>query len=285
MASTPLVPLRSQPAWQALEAHHADIGGHDLRALFAADPDARHTHAVEAAGWYLDYAKHRVTDETMRLLVELAGACGLAERVDAMFGGEHVNVTEDRPVLHVALRMPADASLVVDGVDVVAEVHAVLDKMARFAEQVRDGDVARPHRPPDPQRREHRDRRQRPRSGDGLRRAARVQRAGAAVPVRVERRRRRSRRRARATSTPRRRCSSSRRRRSRRSRRSRTRLGARRGCSSGSAATRPRSAGTSSRCRRTRRRSPSSGSTPRTCSSSGTGSAAATRCGRRSACR
>jgi glucose-6-phosphate isomerase len=130
--------LRSRPEWKALEAHVAEIGDRHLRDLFAADP-ARGTRLVlEAAGIYLDYSKNRISDETVTLLVELAEACGIRERIDAMFRGERINTTEDRPVLHVALRMPRDASLVVDGVDVVADVHRVLDKMASFADAVRD---------------------------------------------------------------------------------------------------------------------------------------------------
>jgi glucose-6-phosphate isomerase len=139
MASTPLVPLRSRPEWQALEAHHAQIGDRHLRELFASDPGRGTRMTVEAAGLYLDYSKHRVTDETITLLADLAAACGLAERTEAMFRGDHINVTEDRAVLHVALRMPRDRSLVVDGVDVVAEVHEVLDRMTAFCNAVRDG--------------------------------------------------------------------------------------------------------------------------------------------------
>ncbi len=132
-------PLRQRAAWRALEAHHAAISGRHLRELFAEDPGRGERLVVEAAGLYLDYSKNRVTDETMALLVRLAEECGVAERRDAMYRGEHVNVSEDRAVLHVALRMPRGASLVVDGVDVVAEVHGVLDKMAAFAERVRSG--------------------------------------------------------------------------------------------------------------------------------------------------
>ena len=132
-------PLRQRSAWRALEAHHAAISGRHLRELFAEDPGRGERLVVEAAGLYLDYSKNRVTDETMALLVRLAEECGVAERRDAMYRGEHVNVSEDRAVLHVALRMPRGASLVVDGVDVVAEVHGVLDKMAAFAERVRSG--------------------------------------------------------------------------------------------------------------------------------------------------
>ncbi len=127
------------PEWRALEADAATVGAQHLRDLFDADP-ARgdHMHA-EVAGWYFDYAKHRVTDETIARLAALADARDLRSHVDAMFRGEHINRTEDRPVLHVALRMPRGASLVVDGTDVVAEVHAVLDRMGAFAEQVRSG--------------------------------------------------------------------------------------------------------------------------------------------------
>jgi len=127
------------PEWKILETHAATLADHDLRALFAADPQRADRMHLDAAGWHLDYAKQRVNGETMRLLVLLAEARGWRARVDAMFAGEHVNVTEDRPVLHVSLRMPRDATLVVDGVDVVAQVHAVLDKMGSFAEQVRSG--------------------------------------------------------------------------------------------------------------------------------------------------
>src|SRR6266481_7474920 len=135
----PATPLRERKAWQALERHHAEIAQRHLRDLFAADPGRGERLVAEAAGLYLDYSKNRVTDETMRLLVELAAESGVAQRREAMFRGEHINVSEDRPVLHVALRMPRGTSLVVDGVDVVAEVHAVLDRMTGFAEAVRSG--------------------------------------------------------------------------------------------------------------------------------------------------
>lgn len=131
--------LTALPEWQTLEAHAASLADHDLRALFAADPQRADRMRVDAAGWHLDYAKQRVNSETMRLLVQLADARGWRDRVEATFAGQHVNVTEDRPVLHVALRMPQGSSLVVDGVDVVAPVHAVLDKMGTFARQVREG--------------------------------------------------------------------------------------------------------------------------------------------------
>ncbi len=131
--------LRSLPEWRALESHAAALAGAHLRDLFAADPARADRMQIDAAGWHLDFAKHRVTGETMRLLATLARARGWRERVEATFTGQHVNVTEDRPVLHVALRMPEDESLVVDGVDVVGQVHAVLRRMRAFATEVRTG--------------------------------------------------------------------------------------------------------------------------------------------------
>ena len=132
--------LRERPAWAALENHYAEIRDVHLRDLFAADPDRGERLAAEGAGLYLDYSKNRVTDETLGLLLELADECGLAGRREAMFRGERINVSENRSVLHVALRMPKGAQLVVDGVDVVAEVHDVLDRMAAFSERVRSGE-------------------------------------------------------------------------------------------------------------------------------------------------
>ena len=137
---TDVPPLRERKAWQALERHHADIGDRHLRDIFAADPDRGERLTAEAVGIYLDYSKNRVTDETMRLLVELAEESGVPQRRDDMFAGEHINVSEDRAVLHVALRMPATASLIVDGNDVVREVHQVLGRMRAFADRVRSGD-------------------------------------------------------------------------------------------------------------------------------------------------
>jgi glucose-6-phosphate isomerase len=131
--------LTALPAWQALAQHHRAIGDLHLRQLFAEDPTRGERLTAEAAGIYLDYSKHRVTDETLRLLVQLAEESGLRDRIDAMFRGERINATENRAALHVALRAPRGTSIVVDGVDVVPEVHAVLDRMAGFAEQVRDG--------------------------------------------------------------------------------------------------------------------------------------------------
>ncbi len=134
------VPLRERKAWQALERHHAEIGERHLRDLFAADPGRGERLTAEAAGLYLDYSKNRITDETVRLLIELAEESQVPQRRDAMFRGEHINVSEDRAVLHVALRMPAGESLIVDGADVVQQVHEVLDRMSIFADRVRDGD-------------------------------------------------------------------------------------------------------------------------------------------------
>src|ERR1700726_2719391 len=126
-------PLTERKAWQELKRHHAEMAGQHLRELFAADPERGERLTAEAAGLYLDYSKNRVTDETMSLLVELAAESGVAERRDAMFRGEHINVSEDRAVLHVALRMPATAALTVDGQDVVGDVHAVLGRMRAFS--------------------------------------------------------------------------------------------------------------------------------------------------------
>jgi glucose-6-phosphate isomerase len=136
----PATALRERKAWQALQRHYAEISSRHLRDLFAEDPERGERLTAEAAGLYLDYSKNRVTDETMRLLLELAAESGVPERRDAMFRGEHINVSEDRAVLHVALRMPETESLVVDGTDVVQEVHAVLSRMAKFATTVRSGE-------------------------------------------------------------------------------------------------------------------------------------------------
>jgi glucose-6-phosphate isomerase len=136
---TDVLPLRERKAWQALERHYAEIGALHLRDLFAADPGRGDRLTAEAEGIYLDYSKNRITDETMALLVELAGESGVAQRRDAMFAGEHINISEDRAVLHVALRMPKTATLVVDGQDVVREVHEVLGRMRSFAHRVRSG--------------------------------------------------------------------------------------------------------------------------------------------------
>jgi glucose-6-phosphate isomerase len=135
-----VTPLTELPAWRALERHHAKVRELHLRELFAADPARGERLVAEASGLTLDYSKHRVTDETLRLLVALAEQAGLRERVAAMFAGEPINVTERRPVLHVALRLPRDRSLVVSGRDVVRDVHATLDRMSAFCERVRSGE-------------------------------------------------------------------------------------------------------------------------------------------------
>jgi glucose-6-phosphate isomerase len=127
-------------AWHALGAHYERVRGLQLRELFAADSTRGERLTAEAAGIYLDYSKNRITDETLGLLVALAEACGLRERIAAMFRGERINVSENRAVLHVALRAPKGASILLDGHNVVPEVHAVLDKMAAFAERVRSGE-------------------------------------------------------------------------------------------------------------------------------------------------
>jgi len=132
--------LRETPAWRDLERHHEEIGDAHLRDLFAADPQRGERLVADGAGLHLDFSKNRVTEETLLLLGELARERGVEERRDAMFRGEHINVSEDRAVLHVALRMPRDRSLVVDGVDVVKEVHETLDRMADFCERVRSGE-------------------------------------------------------------------------------------------------------------------------------------------------
>jgi glucose-6-phosphate isomerase len=133
-------PLAQRPAWDALTAHCAQLQPVHLRELFDTDLDRGTRLHLEAVGFYLDYSKNRVTDTTMALLAQLARESKLEEHRDAMFAGEHINVSEDRAVLHVALRMPKDATLVVDGTDVVAEVHRVLERMADFATRVRSGE-------------------------------------------------------------------------------------------------------------------------------------------------
>jgi len=131
--------LADQPAWKALEAHHRNVSAVHLRDLFAQDPKRGERLALEAAGVYLDYSKNRIMDETLTLLVRLAEACGLRARIDAMFQGQKINVSEKRAVLHVALRAPRDASILIDGQNVVTDVHAVLDRMADFVNRVRSG--------------------------------------------------------------------------------------------------------------------------------------------------
>jgi glucose-6-phosphate isomerase len=138
--STTLTPLSQRAAWNALQGHFKEIRGIHLRTLFADDPGRGERMTAEGAGLFLDYSKNRVTDETVRLLCRLAEESAMPARREAMFRGERINVSENRPVLHVALRMPRDRSLIVDGVDVVKGVHAVLDRMGNFCERVRGGE-------------------------------------------------------------------------------------------------------------------------------------------------
>ncbi len=133
-------PLKALSAWKALKDHHQKLRKRHLRELFADDPERGGRMTLEAAGLYLDYAKNRITDETLGLLLGLAEACGLKDRIEAMFRGEKINVTEKRAALHIALRTPKGSVIVVDGENVVPEVHAVLNKMADFSRRVRNGD-------------------------------------------------------------------------------------------------------------------------------------------------
>src|SRR5581483_5096487 len=130
---TPITPLTNRPAWKALQAHQQKIRERPLRKLFADDPKRGERMTVEDVGVFLDYSKNRVTDETLQLLRQLAEESGLRARIDAMFRGEKINLTENRAVLHVALRAPRGASILVDGENVVPQVHAVLDKMTDFS--------------------------------------------------------------------------------------------------------------------------------------------------------
>jgi glucose-6-phosphate isomerase len=139
-ATTTIPTLRDRPAWQALADHYEELRALHLRDLFARDQTRGERLVAEGAGLFLDYSKNRITDDTLKLLVALAQQSGLAERTAAMFAGERINVSENRSVLHVALRMPKGSSLIVEGVDVVAEVHEVLDRMASFADRIRSGD-------------------------------------------------------------------------------------------------------------------------------------------------
>jgi glucose-6-phosphate isomerase len=134
-----ITPLNQLPAWQALQAHAESLRSTHLRQLFADDPTRGERLNAEAAGIFLDYSKHRITDETLKLFSQLAEQSGLRAHIDAMFRGDKINITENRAVLHTALRAPKGASIVVDGENVVSEVHAVLDKMAAFADSIRSG--------------------------------------------------------------------------------------------------------------------------------------------------
>ena len=129
-----------RPSWKALEAHYQEVSKLHLRDLFAEDSKRGERMTAEAVGLYLDYSKNRITDKTLELLLRLAEESGLQSRIEAMFRGEKINVTENRAVLHTALRAPRDASIVVDGENVVPKVHAVLDEMADFSDRVRSGE-------------------------------------------------------------------------------------------------------------------------------------------------
>src|SRR3954469_23862804 len=140
-ADTQQIPeIAATPAWQALQRHHDEIGQKHLRELFAEDPARGTELALTVGDLYIDYSKHRVTRETLSMLVELARTAGLEQRRDAMFSGVHINTSEDRAVLHTALRLPKGAELSVDGQDVVADVHEVLDKMGDFTDRLRSGE-------------------------------------------------------------------------------------------------------------------------------------------------
>jgi len=138
--STTSQSLTQHPAWKALADHYQQVRDLHLRQLFANDPGRGERFTLDAVGIYLDYSKNRVTDETLRLLLQLAESAGLRGRIDAMFRGDKINITEQRAVLHVALRAPRDQSIVVDGENVVPQVHTVLDKMANFSDRVRSGE-------------------------------------------------------------------------------------------------------------------------------------------------
>src|SRR5665213_1724726 len=143
MSSSPTpqsnVALTELPAWKALQAHYEKISAVHLRTLFGDDPKRGERMTITAEGFYFDYSKHRMTDETLQLLIALANESGLRDRINAMFLGDKINVTEKRAVLHVALRAPRDESIMVDGKNVVPEVHAVLDRMADFSNRIRSG--------------------------------------------------------------------------------------------------------------------------------------------------
>ena len=137
---TPAADISTTTAWKSLSAHHAAVETTTLRELFADDPDRGRELTLTVGDLYIDYSKHRVTRETLALLLDLARAAGLEQRRDAMFAGQHINTSEDRAVLHTALRLPRGASLVVDGQDVVADVHSVLDEMGTFTDRLRSGE-------------------------------------------------------------------------------------------------------------------------------------------------
>src|SRR5581483_9130377 len=132
--------ISTTPAWTALRKHHEQIKDTHLRQLFADDPDRGHEFTVSVGDLYIDYSKHRITRETVQLLIDLARTAHLEQRRDEMFNGAHINVSENRAVLHTALRLPRDSTLTVDGHNVVEDVHAVLDKMGDFTDRLRSGE-------------------------------------------------------------------------------------------------------------------------------------------------
>ena len=132
--------LTEMAAWKSLKSHQAEISKFQLRQLFAEDKNRAERFTIEAAGLYLDFSKNRITDRTLKLLVQLANECGVKAKVEDMFTGKRINITENRSVLHVALRAPKNATILVDGKNVVPDVHAVLEKMGKFCERVRSGD-------------------------------------------------------------------------------------------------------------------------------------------------
>ena len=273
------------PAWKALESHYKKICKLHLRELFADDPTRGERLTASAVGIELDYSKNRITDETLELLFQLAKEAGLRERIEAMFSGSKINITENRAVLHTALRAPAGASVIVDGENVVPQVHEVLRRMAEFCDQVRSGEWKGHTGKRIRQHRQYRDRRFRSRPRHGIRSAPALQPARHDLPFRLQRRWHRP-------------------------RRGRSRSGSRRdtvhrllqnfhdarnddqrrnppvpGRWRDSMATRSPWRSISWPSPRMRRKCPSSASTPRTCSSFGTGSAGATRWIRQSASR
>ena len=160
--------LTDRPAWKALQSHADAMRNKTIKQLFADDPSRGTRMTAEACCLFLDYSKNRVTDETIKLLLQLAEECGLRQRIEAMFTGEKINITENRAVLHVALRAPKAEQIFVDGEDVVPEVHEVLDKMSAFAHHVRSAAVARAHWQARQERHQYRHRRLRPWPGDGV---------------------------------------------------------------------------------------------------------------------
>ena len=183
-----LEPLTKRKAWKALQAHYEKVRGLHLRKLFADDPKRGERMTAEAVGIFLDYSKNRITDETLKLLLQLAEESGLRSQIDAMFRGDKINFTEKRAVLHVALRAPKGTSILVDGENVVPQVHAVLDKMTRFLQSRPQRRMERTHRQAHSQRHQHRHRRLRPGPGDGLRGAEALQRPRHDVPLCLQRR-------------------------------------------------------------------------------------------------